>query len=118
MERRAAIIVGSGPAGTATALGVAARAPHLAAQTLLLDKGRHPRDKTCAGGVIPKALRLLEELGIPLAVPHARVDAAGVAVPGRILAVGGSDLCRVVRRREFDAALAWAAPERGRDPRG
>jgi len=88
-------------------------APELAAGILLLDKARHPRDKTCAGGVIPKALRLLEELGVPLAVPHARVDAAGVAVPGRTLAVGGSDLCRVVRRRELDAALAWAARERG-----
>jgi len=113
VERREAVIVGSGPAGAATALRLAAVAPEFAAGTLLLDKGRHPRDKTCAGGVIPKALRLLEELGIPLAVPHARVDAAGVAVPGRILAVGGSDLCRVVRRREFDAALAWAARERG-----
>jgi flavin-dependent dehydrogenase len=27
--------------------------------------------------------------------------------------VAGSDLCRVVRRSEFDAALAWAARERG-----
>ncbi len=113
MERREAVIVGSGPAGAATALRLAALAPELAAGMLLLDKARHPRDKTCAGGVIPKALRLLEELGVPLAVPHARVDAAGVAVPGRTLAVGGSDLCRVVRRRELDAALAWAARERG-----
>jgi flavin-dependent dehydrogenase len=108
VERREAVIVGSGPAGAATALRLAALAPELAAGMLLLDKARHPRDKTCAGGVIPKALRLLEELGVPLAVPHARVDAAGVAVPGRTLAVGGSDLCRVVRRRELDAALAWA----------
>ncbi len=113
MERREAVIVGSGPAGAATALRLAALAPELAAGMLLLDKARHPRDKTCAGGVIPKALRLLEELGVPLAVPHARVDAAGVAVPGRTLAIAGSDLCRVVRRRELDAALAWAARERG-----
>src|SRR5207245_132315 len=108
-----AVIVGSGPAGAATALRVAASAPELAAGMLRRDTARRPRDKTCAGGVIPKALRLLEELGVPLAVPHARVDAAGVAVPGRTLAVGGSDLCRVVRRRELDAALAWAARERG-----
>jgi len=43
------IIVGAGPAGAATALRLAARAPELAAGTLLLDKARHPRDKTCAG---------------------------------------------------------------------
>src|SRR5439155_425493 len=104
---------GSGPAGAATALRLAAAPPELAAGTVLLDKARHPRDKTCAGGVIPKALRLLEELGVPFAVPHARVDSAAVAVPGRRVAVAGSDLCRVVRRREFDARLARAARERG-----
>ena len=107
------VIVGSGPAGAATALRLAAVAPEVAAGTLLLDKARHPRDKTCAGGVIPKALRLVEELGVPFTVPHARVDAARVAVPGRTVAVAGADLCRVVRRREFDACLAWTARERG-----
>ena len=107
------MIVGSGPAGAATALGIAARAPAMAARTVLLEKARHPRDKTCAGGVIPKALRLLDELGIALAVPHARVDAAAVSVPGGSVAVREPDLCRVVRRREFDALLAWTARERG-----
>ena len=114
MERWEAIIVGAGPAGTATALGLAARDPGLARGTLLLDKAVHPRDKTCAGGVIPKALAVLAELGVPFDVPHARVDAATVHVPdGRRLDVPGDDLCRVVRRREFDARLAWAARDRG-----
>ena len=114
MERREVIIVGSGPAGAATALRLAARAPDLAARTMLLDKAHHPRDKTCAGGLIPRALRLAGELGVPITVPHVRVDDAGVAVPGRrAVAVAGRDLCRVVRRRELDAALAWAARERG-----
>jgi flavin-dependent dehydrogenase len=113
MERREVVIVGSGPAGAAAALRLAARDPALAARTVLLEKARHPRDKTCAGGVIPKALRRLEELGVALAVPHARVDAAAVAIPRRAVAIGGSDLCRVVRRRDLDAALAWAARDRG-----
>lgn len=107
------IIVGSGPAGSATALGLAAAAPALAGRTLLLDKARHPRDKTCAGGVIPGARHVLAGLGVPLDVPHATVDRAGVGIPGRRLAVAGRDLCRVVRRREFDARLAWAARDRG-----
>ena len=114
MERRDVVIVGSGPAGAATALGLAARAPALAARSVLLEKARHPRDKTCAGGVIPKAVRLLESLDVPLTVPQARVDHAGVALPGgRELAVAGHDLCRVVRRRELDAHLAWTARDRG-----
>ncbi len=107
------IIVGAGPAGAATALRLATRAPALAAGALLLDKAHHPRDKTCAGGVIPKASALLASLGVPFDVPQARVDAAGVAVPGAALAVPGDDLCRVVRRREFDARLAGAARDRG-----
>src|SRR6185369_5499353 len=113
MEPRDVVIVGSGPAGAATALRLAERAPAIAARTVLLEKAHHPRDKTCAGGVIPRALRLLGDLGVPLAVPHARVDAAAVAVPERAVTVGGAELCRVVRRRELDAQLAWAARDRG-----
>jgi flavin-dependent dehydrogenase len=115
VERHAVIVVGSGPAGSATALGIAARAPELAARTLVLEKARHPRDKTCAGGVIPKAVRLLADLGIRLDVPHARVDRARVSVPAGpgTVAVAGDDLCRVVRRRELDALLAWTARDRG-----
>jgi len=113
VERREVIIVGSGPAGASTALALAAADPALAAGTVLLEKARHPRDKTCAGGVIPKAIRLLEELGVPLDVPHARVDAAAVGIPDGAVTVAGNDLCRVVRRREFDAALAWKARDRG-----
>ncbi len=114
MERRSAIIVGSGPAGAATALRLAGREPALAADAVLLEKTRHPRDKTCAGGVIPKASALLRTLGVPLDVPQARVDSAAVAVPGAApLSIAGDDMCRVVRRREFDARLAWAARDRG-----
>src|SRR5690349_5402258 len=113
MDRREVVIVGSGPAGAATALRLAAADPALAARTVLLEKAHHPRDKTCAGGLIPKAVRLLDALGVPLAVPHARVDRAAVGVPGRGIGVEGADLCRVVRRRELDAALAWAARDRG-----
>src|SRR5256886_17708573 len=105
MERRDVVIVGSGPAGAATALGLVARAPALAARSVLLEKARHPRDKTCAGGVIPKAVRLLESLDVPLTVPQARVDHAGVALPGgRELAVARDAICRVVRRRQGDHA--------------
>src|SRR4029450_12992702 len=101
------------PAGRATARRLARRAPGIAGDTLLLDKGRHPRDKVCAGGVIPKAGGLLASLGVPFDVPQARVDRAGVALPGVELAVPGDDLCRVVRRREFAARLAQAARARG-----
>jgi flavin-dependent dehydrogenase len=113
VERRDVIIVGSGPAGAATALRLAQQVPALAAGTVLLDKAHHPRAKTCAGGLIPKAAALLAELDVELAIPSARVDAAGIAVPGATLDVRGRDLCRVIRRNELDAALAWTARDRG-----
>ena len=111
------MIIGAGPAGSATALRLAALSPDLASRTVVLEKAHHPRDKTCAGGVIPKAVRLLQCLGVPFDVPHVRVDRAGVAVPGRELTIEADDACRVVRRREFDARLARAVRERGVDVR-
>lgn len=47
------MIVGSGPAGAATALALHRQAPQLAREIVVLDKARHPRSKVCAGGVIP-----------------------------------------------------------------
>ena len=113
MVRRDVIIVGSGPAGAATALGIAARDPRLAAGTTMLERSVHPRDKTCAGGVIPKGLRLLEQLGLGLDVPQARVDHARVETPRSRVGIDDADLCRVIRRRDLDAMLAWAARDRG-----
>jgi flavin-dependent dehydrogenase len=107
------IIVGSGPAGSATALELVARDPALAHETLILEKATHPRDKTCAGGLIPKGVRLLRSLGIELDVPNARVDRAGIDVPRSHVDLDDRELCRVVRRREFDARLAGAARDRG-----
>src|SRR5258706_1170262 len=97
--RRDVIIVGSGPAGAATALGIAARSPALAAGTTILERATHPRDKTCAGGVIPKGIRLLRDLGLELDVPQARVDRAVVDTPRSRVALAEHDLCRRARRR-------------------
>jgi geranylgeranyl reductase family protein len=113
VQRYEVIVVGAGPAGTGTALALAQLAPELASRTLLLEKAAHPRDKTCAGGLIPRTHAVLHELGVVVDVPAARVDHAAVVVPGGQVRIGGSDLCRVIRRRHFDAALARAAAARG-----
>jgi len=113
-KRWRVIVVGAGPAGSATALHLLGRAPELGGQILLLDKARHPRDKVCAGGLIPRGWALLESLRVAGDVPHVRVDAARVGLPGgRRVSVHGSHLCRIVRRRELDALLAWTARDRG-----
>jgi len=113
MERRELVIVGGGPAGCATALALAGLAPELASRTLLLDRAAFPRDKTCAGGLIPHTLSILRELGLELAVPSVRVDQAVVDVAGERIAVDSPGCCWVIRRIEFDAMLLDAARSRG-----
>ncbi len=113
MERRPVVIVGSGPAGSASALFLQAADPALAHDTVILEKARHSRPKVCAGGLIPHTLRCLEELHVPLSVPNATVHRASVAIPGRTVAYEGRELCRVVRRDAFDHSLVRACRERG-----
>lgn len=113
MERRPVIVVGSGPAGAATALFLHQRDPALAREVLVLEKAVHPREKVCAGGLIPHTLACLEELEVPLDVPHVVVHGAAVSVPGREVAYAGRNLCCVVRRAGFDASLVRACRARG-----
>jgi len=113
MERRPIIIVGAGPAGTATALALHRRDPALARDLLILEKARHPRPKVCAGGLIPAGRRWLAEHDVPLRVPHVTVHRARVTTPTTTVAHDDRDLCDVVRRAEFDASLVAACRARG-----
>ncbi len=115
---RDVIIIGSGPAGTSTALHLLKIAPSLAGEMVLLDKAIHPREKICAGGLIPHTLDCLKELDIPLSVPHVQVDRAFVRVPPeREVFCEDGGMCSVVRRDEFDYALVQAARARGAELR-
>jgi len=113
MERRPLIIVGSGPAGTGTALALHRRDPGLAKDLLILEKGRHPRPKVCAGGLIPGGRRWLAEHDVPFSVPHVTVHSAQVTTPATTVKHDERDLCDVVRRAEFDASLVDACRDRG-----
>ena len=53
-------IVGAGPGGSTAAHYLAAQG----LDVLLLDKAEFPRDKTCGDGLTPRALHLLEDIGI------------------------------------------------------
>jgi geranylgeranyl reductase family protein len=54
------IIVGSGPGGSATAHYLSAHG----LKVLLLDKADFPRDKTCGDGLTPRAVGVLDDMGI------------------------------------------------------
>jgi geranylgeranyl reductase family protein len=55
-----AVIIGAGPGGAATAHYLALAG----LRALLLDKFSFPRDKTCGDGLTPRALRILDEMGL------------------------------------------------------
>jgi flavin-dependent dehydrogenase len=64
------IVVGGGPAGSATAWALA----RAGVDVLLLDRARFPRDKVCAEYLSPQASRILHDMGALEAV-----EAAGAA---------------------------------------
>ena len=104
-------IVGGGPAGISTALHLQAAAP--GARIVVLEKSRYPRDKICGGGIGARAFRLLDKIGVEVACPHVAIDAVAVRFSGETIVVREPGCGAVVRRIEFDHALAGAAIARG-----
>jgi menaquinone-9 beta-reductase len=109
------VIAGAGPAGLATALFLVKTRPALAGRIVAIEKSEHPRFKVCAGGLIPKTMLALDELGIPLDVPAVEVirGEANTPVGSVDLSRGGDVLATVIRRDRFDAMLARAATDAG-----
>jgi len=108
------VIIGSGPAGVSTALHLLRSDPALAGNIIILEKATHPREKICAGGLIPHTLDCLREMDVPLSVPHVQVDRAFVRVPPhREVFCDDGGMCSVVRRNEFDFSLVQAALAHG-----
>jgi flavin-dependent dehydrogenase len=108
------IIVGGGPAGLSLALFLAELDPALLARTILLERERYPREKVCAGAIAGHALRRLMSIDAVPEVPH--VDVRGLAATtrfGRVEVRSEETAGWVVRRVEFDAALAGIARARG-----
>lgn len=109
------IIVGSGPAGSSTALHLAQTAPALADATLVLERARHPRPKLCGGGVLRDGEYILRRLGLDLTeVAHVPVHTAHFHFQGRGATMQLTPVCfRVYHRADFDHWLARAVRARG-----
>ncbi len=108
------LIAGAGPAGLCAALHLLRRRPELAGRIVALEKRRHPRPKVCAGGLIPRAMLSLAELGLELGVPAVEVRAGVARTTAGVIEVRRPDaMCTIVRRDEFDAWLAQAARRAG-----
>jgi menaquinone-9 beta-reductase len=76
------VIVGAGPAGSSAAIALARQG----ARVTLLERSRFPRDKTCGDGCTPRALWMLERLGLgELPQEHgAPVDSVHATSPGGV----------------------------------
>jgi len=110
------LVVGGGPAGSATAVALARQG----IDVRVIDKARFPRDKCCGDGLTTGALRRLDQLGLDLGeiASFTPVEAISVRSPsGRVaklpLVRGATAVGAVARRRDLDAALLQLARRAG-----
>lgn len=120
-HRSEVVIVGAGPAGSATAIHLA-RAGH---RVTLLDRARFPREKACSEYLSPETVRHLAQLGVldqleqqgGTALEGTRVCAAdGATMLGRFAEAGGTPFRPTglaLPRRILDATLVDAARAAG-----
>jgi geranylgeranyl reductase family protein len=113
---RDVVVVGGGPAGTATALFLRQQGRDV----LLVDEARFPRDKLCGEGVSPEAWRLLDALGVAERVRAlhpwplrgmALTSPSGVSFTGRYRGPRAAGFA--IRRKILDRALLEAARDAG-----
>jgi geranylgeranyl reductase family protein len=107
------LIVGAGPAGSAAAIQIANLDPALARRTVVIEKASFPRPKLCGGGITPFADQVLNQLDVAVDVPFLPIHKVRCIYKEKTFTIRGKNLFRVVRREEFDAALARSVRERG-----
>lgn len=108
------LIIGGGPAGLSTGLALQRRDPGLARRTLVLEAAHYPRPKLCGGGITFYGEAWLHELGIAISVPHVTITTGRLHFRHRVVQLTRQPaLFKIVRRDEFDAALAQTFRERG-----
>ena len=110
------LVVGAGPAGSATATQLA----RAGWQVLLVDQHNFPRDKVCGDGLIPDTHRALQRLGVldevmALAQPVSHVRCVGpsggsVDVPGSLAVLPRFKLDHVLVRNAVAAGAQLATP--------
>lgn len=97
------IIIGAGPAGSVCGYLLAKQRQ----ECLIIEKKEFPRDKTCGGGLTPKAVRLLDRIyGNTLQYEYEAVNRMEVYSPKEMLAsFKMTDGIRTVARKDFDNLL-------------
>lgn len=113
---RDVVVVGAGPGGSATAHFLA----QAGADVLLVDRADFPRDKTCGDGLTPRALRVLDQMGLLSDVSRhgCAIDGYEVVAPnGRATSstIGNPYGARAVPRLVLDQIIKERALGSGAD---
>ena len=109
MERFDAIVVGAGPAGSATAIRLA----RAGASVLLADRARFPRDKPCGGGLTGRAVKELPVDVTPVVEDVVRTFEVRLGYRKRFERRSEAPLVLMTQRRRLDAFLVEQAAEAG-----
>jgi geranylgeranyl reductase family protein len=109
VERFDAIVVGAGPAGSATAIRLARGG----ASVLLLDRARFPRDKPCGGGLTGRAVRELPVDVSPVVEDVVHTFEVRLRYRKRFERRSEAPLVLMTQRRRLDAFLVEQAAEAG-----
>ena len=107
------LIVGSGPAGSSTALHLLQQDPAWAGRILLVDKAIHPREKLCGGGITHLGENVLTRLGLPFEPPNFEVREVRLVYQNESYSFRGNPAFRIVHRAAFDHWLVQQAEARG-----
>jgi geranylgeranyl reductase family protein len=97
-------VIGAGPGGCAVAARLAQRG--LAADTLVLERYRFPRDKPCGGALTGHIEAAMAAVGLVIDVPVVESPDARVRFFDFERTVAMGKPVRMIRRREYDASLA------------
>jgi geranylgeranyl reductase family protein len=111
VKRFDAVVVGAGPAGSATAYRLASAGESV----LLVDKARFPRDKPCGGGVTLRAARLLPFSIDPVVEEVVDRFELRLAYGSAFNRTSEQPLCLMTQRRRLDEFLARKAGDVGAD---
>ena len=105
-------VVGSGPAGSAAALALAAGG----ARVTVIEKAALPRYKTCGGGVVRRAVKLLPvdiRRAVERECPRAEVHFPGTGL--HFSTRRSESMISMTMRETFDFLLLTAAQAAGAD---